>query len=362
MNIEKDLIDNALLRLDLYNRLLLLVSSDVKQYVDNQEKFDITTLERFTNTTSVRKMLKVSVMDNKFVPENPDYFDFTIKCLAEWMFKGPGRRLEKITSRTANTVDQMKKYILEAKSQYRILKNLESTETEDASEDNEGVCAAPPENLPLTSTAQSSELYKKVEAKGQIPSPAKKKKTRKLLFEENQFSYTVKGKANAKLLTEMQSIPIDKAPNISAIVFRVFLERIIRQFLANNDVRSIKISDSTREGKKKKVRLGDASFGDIIDYITKKEFDIIEDDDIKKALRTFKGNDASNPGSLCNLNNIVHYQGKIFSKSDIIELVDSLESTVDYFITNPSQVSVFAPQDDNTEFEGQVMAMNIDSV
>lgn len=348
LNIDRGLLDSALLRLNLYRRLLLLVSDDVKPNVEDQEKFDITTIERFTNNPTIRKLLRVSVKDNVFVPTDPSLFDFVIKCLTEWMFKGPGsNKLEKITSRTANTVDQMKKYVGEAKARYK--NNTGEEENADQKEPDDEPVGPIPNTGINPSYAVDTDPSSSTDSPN--PPPARKKQMRRMLIEENQFSYTVKGRANAKILKELQYIQIDKSPNVSAIVFRVFLERIIRQFLANHKVLSIEVFEA---GEKKKKKVGDVAFGAIIDYITTRQCRLIGDDGVKKALKAFKGNDAAKPNSLCNLNTIIHYQGKLYTKSDVRELVDSLESTIDYFTTNPEPMVVIAPQsDENDEKESE---------
>ena len=361
LKIGRDQIDSALLRLNLYNRLVPLVSMEVKQYVENQEKFDITTLERFTKNPSIRRMLKVTIQENVFIPEDSGYFDFMIKCLAEWMFKGPRGKLERITSRTANTADQMKKYILEARSLYKTIANHESSSSEDAPDENQK--PVPNHPNPISPSTAESEVKNSGEKDEGTLQPTRKRFVKKMLVEENQFSYTVKGIPNSKLLKELQNIQIDKTPNISVIVLRVFLERIIRQFIVNNNVKSIEVPDQTKRNGISKKKLWNAEFGEIIDYITTRECTLIDDEDVKKGLKAFKGRDASTSVALCNLNNIVHYHGKIYTKSEVYELRDSLATIIEYFTTNPETETVFAPKDDdNTEIEIEVMAMDTDSV
>lgn len=354
LNIDRELLDSALLRLNLYEKLLLLVPDDARPHVEDQEKFDITTIERFTNNAKIRKMLKVSVVDNELIPEDPPYFEFVIKSLTEWMFEGPGvHKLGKITSRTANTAEQMKKYIAEAKKRYKNFVSEEDSTDQNETDYDFDESASDTESDHTANTNHGSFTDSKKKKTSQ------KKRTQRTLVEERQFSYTVKGKANAKLLEELQYIQIDKSPNVSAIVFRVFLERIIRQFLANHKIKSIELSDS---GNKKKDKVQDVTFGQIIDYLTGNQCNLIDDDGVKKALKAFKGNDAAKPNSLCNLNTIVHYQGKTFSRSDVQELIDSLESTVAYFLTNPEPVVVMAPQDDESDNNPEFVNQERDSI
>ena len=287
--------------------------------VEDPEIFEITTLERIMNSSEVQAKLHFTISESKIETKNLDRFRAVLKFIVLWMFEAPGEKdYQKITSRTANTSVQIMRYINLA------IKKAKNTENDDEEintndiEKNDGVMnnCDPESDIKETKSEFSRRKVRKPASINDLPI---------------QFDKLVMGTGDVRLYDEMRSLKFSDSPITIAILIRVFFERAVRRFC---DLKKIKSFNKTENGENKNVKIGDATFKEILEYIEKNSEELSIDYEIRRSIGRFSVANYKELVSLSTLNNLVHYCGRVIGREKVIDLWTELAPVIEFFVTD----------------------------
>ena len=143
--------------------------------------------------------------------------------------------------------------------------------------------------------------------------------------------FTLEGATNLKYFySELKKMPVKSYPNSVAAALRAFLEKSILMYLKKKKIKKLSINE---DGVIEEKKLEDLSLGNIIDCITKKDVNIMEDDNIKKILRQFKT--SPDKVSLNALNSIMHNEEYSLKEEEVRKIWDKLEGVFREILTEP---------------------------
>lgn len=280
------------------------LGDDIKRKVEDTQTFPITVLERIYESPEMRKHLTLSDDLNKISCQQAQFKDAYAKITTD-VANG------KETSRTLNKADDIKRYIGDLKKSVKITKIKSST--------------------PIKSLFKGKGIAKRTALKSEAMTSPPKERSKSLpkgLFNATGVPFRIDGATSLrKFYIELRGLPVKTYPNTSAILMRVFVEKSCRHYLKRHKVKEIPIG-------KKRIKLADASFGELLDYLSKKSTTLISDDSIKKAIRTFKN--SSDFKSLSSLNTIVHNEEVTFTEEQVRNLWPNVEGLTKLLLSDES--------------------------
>lgn len=325
---EKDITD-SLLRLDIYERACSFSypSASIDRKVKDKLNFEITTLERLVNPSLSQKRFRYKIADGKLTVQDEALFNAFLRSVVIHMYE-PIEGLQRITSRSANKTEQIDKYLRAIRRE--ITTSVPTDETsdeqkgqhkEDNEEDFDKRTSAPIEK------GKEDEDQTKSDSAG-IPRRQPKRRT----VHTNELRFEYSSPANQRIYEELGRISVKDAPSCVTIAIRVLLERTIKSYLRRMKKRSVPVKI---DGNMKKVPIADAKFGDIIDWITQDDSDIVLDPEIRRTLKKFKRAENSNLLSLSMLNAVIHEQFQVIYKDGVFAIWDNLAPVMEYFMNRP---------------------------
>jgi hypothetical protein len=273
---------------------------DVKERVLDPQNFPISVLERLYDSTEMRKQLTLSD-DLSNIYCEPDQFKKAYSKIVSDIATGAQ------DTRSLNTSDDIREYA-------QRIRNFAGIENTGKSTTVESLSLHPHEQ------ARTAKHLRKGAGK-------KQRSTRqtKGLFNAGAIPFRLKGAASLKrFYDELRSLPVATYPNTSAILLRVFTDKACRHFLKRKGVKSIQVGSQS-------TKLSDVSFGEILDYLTQRSNRLIDDDNTKKAIRTFKA--GSSFKSLSSLNTIIHNEEVSFAEQQVRDLLPNLEGLMKIILT-----------------------------
>ena len=144
--------------------------------------------------------------------------------------------------------------------------------------------------------------------------------------------FSLKSSSNLqKHYTELRKLPVKSYPNSSAAMLRIFLDKSLRMYLKKQGVRKI---GKKEDGVNKNINLADASLGDIIDYLTLRDVNIIDDSNVKRSLKKFKS--SKDPSvSLSTLNSVIHNEEFSLTEPEVRHIWPNLEGLFRIILIEP---------------------------
>lgn len=281
-------------------RLALAVDlpPQVRELVSDPQRFPISTLERIYDNGDARKALTLSD-DLTTISSPPSEFKKALSQIVSDIATGTE------DSRTLDTANDIRDYTRKV--------------VESAGLKGTGTPVKVDEILPqhqpsFTITPKTS------------PKSTRSTRQSKGLFGATEMPFRLKGATSLRhLYDELRVLPVKTYPNTASILFRVFLDKSARHFLKRKCVKTINVG---RQEKK----LGDVSFGEILDFLCEKPNPLIADDNIKKAVRTFKS--SSSFKSLSSLNSIVHNEELSFTETQARDLFPNIEGLLKILLSD----------------------------
>jgi len=299
LNLPAANIQNFLRMSDMYHLAASMdLPQDVQDKVLDPQNFPISVLERLYDSPEMRKQLTLSD-DLSTISCEPDQFKKAYSKIVTDI------ATHEQDTRKLNTGDDIRKYAQSVKD-YAGIKDTGKP--------------IPLESLilqPLEQKRPAEHLRKN----------AAKRSTRRTrgLFSASAIPFKLEGAASLKLFhTELKGLPVATYPNASAILLRVFADKACRHFLKRKGIQTIPVGQQNR-------KLADASFGELLDYLAQKSNPLISDDNIKKAIRTFKS--GSSFKSLSSLNTIIHNEEVSFTEQQVRDLLPNLEGLLKILLT-----------------------------
>lgn len=325
---EKEMTD-SLLRLSVYERACSFSypNASIEERVKDKLNFEITTLERLINPVISQKRFKYKIENGKLIIKDEGLFNAFLRSVVIHMHEKI-EKLPRITSRSANKIEQIDKYLHAIKREITEIAEIASDDRR-ASNSEEFLTSESSESGNLggagnLSISEGPDI--------EIAKSATRRVPKRRTVHNNDFSYEYSSAANQRIYDELGRIPVKDAPSCVTIAIRVLLERTIKAYLRCMKKRSVPISIN---GKEQKIPIKDAKFGDILDWITKDEADIILDPEIRRALKKFKQADYSNLLSLSTLNAVIHEQFQVIYKDSVFAIWDTLSPIFEYFMHTP---------------------------
>lgn len=290
LNITQSTVQGFLRTSNIYRHALALdLLPEIKALVSDPQKFPISTLERVYDSSEARKVLTLSD-DLTTISCPPSEFKRALSQVVADIASGAK------DSRSLDTGNQIREYVTKVAE----VIGLRNTGTQIKVE------TILPQHQPSLSPPTRPTIK-----------PTRPARQPKGLFGSNDVPFKLKGAASLhRLYDELRTIPVKTYPNTTAIIFRVFLDKATRHFLKRKGVKTINIGKRTE-------KIADVSFGEILDYLCERSNQLIGDDNIKKAVRTFKS--SSSFKSLSILNSIIHNEELSFSESHARELFPNVE-------------------------------------
>lgn len=278
---------------------------DVTDFLRNKEKFPFTTVERLYNNPNVRKTLGISD-DLKKISDLKRFKELYKDILTDIARKKEdSRSLDKDTDREDYVKELSEKLAPSEGTTKPITVAQVLKQTEDKREEFE-------------QKEREPRSRSKKEPKGIIPSG---------------FAFRLdQGASVRKLCDELKKLPVKDYPNTSAASLRVLLEKSLRLFLKMKGVKSIPAPIIPRN-KNDEVNLSDAQLGPMLEYVANRNVMIIDDNNLKKALRKFKM--SNGPSSLFTLNNIIHNEELYLNEKEVRDLWPSLERLFIIMLSQP---------------------------
>ncbi len=281
-------------------------SKDIQKKVEDKQNFPATTLERAFNSTTMRNFLGVS-FDNKINivgNKNKEEFKKAYKKIVTDIIN------KKMNSRIINSKRNIKEYI-EKNEQVRPKSDGKFHYEDFVKEPIEEKVTIVKKNIKRTSP----------KTKGIIPPGL-------------PFKLETAGHLK-KFYDELRTLTVRKYSNSVAVMLRVFLDKTLRMYLKKIGIKKIDIKEK-REIKSKK--LDEVQLGDIIDYLIKRKVSIIDDNDVKRALKKFKyPTKATSSKSLAGLNNNIHSPYCSLREDEVRDIWPNLEGLFRIILQEPKR-------------------------
>jgi hypothetical protein len=282
----------------------LELPEDVADSLRNKEKFPFTTVERLYNYPQIRKVLGISD-DLKEISDRRRF-----ETLYENILTDIARKKE--DSRSLDKDTDRERYAKELGD--KLVPSKETPRPTTVAE-------------MLEQTEKRREEFGKKETE---PRGRSRRESRGII--PSSFAFRLdQGASVKKLCDELKKMPVKDYPNASAASFRVLLEKSLRLFLKMNRVRTIPAPAIPRRNNE--VHLSDAQLGPMLEYVARNDITLIDDRNLKKALRNFK----SSPDfpSLSMLNSIIHNEELCLSAAQTRNLWPSLERLFIIMLSQP---------------------------
>jgi hypothetical protein len=273
-------------------RLALAVElpSNIRELVLDPQKFPISTLERVYDIADARKTLTLSD-DLATISCSPSDFKKAFSQIVSDVATGAQ------DSRTLDTANDIRDYTRKV--------------AESAGIKETGVQVKIDTIFPQHQPSSLSLITKTT------PKTTRSTRQSKSLFGASDIPFKLKGASSLRrFYDELRVLPVKAYPNTSAILFRVFVDKAARHYLKRKGVKTIAVGRQTK-------KLADVTFGEILDFLSEKSNPLISDDNIKKAVRTFKS--SSSFKSLSILNSIVHNEELSFTEPQARDLFPNVE-------------------------------------
>lgn len=323
---EKEMTD-SLLRLSIYERVCSFSypNTSIEEKVKDKLSFEITTLERLVNPASSQRRFKYKIENGRLLIKDEHLFNAFLRSVVIHMYVKI-ENLPRITSRSANKIEQIEKYL-------QAIKREVSDVAISSQEADDNVVSAIEGIGFKEGFVSSGNSHPMSEASGSeiISLPLKRLPKRKTVH-NNEFSFEYNSAANKRIYDELGRISVSDAPSCVTIAIRVLLERTIKSYLRCMKKRNMPL---VSDGKMQRIPIKDAKFGDILDWITRDDSDIILDSEVRKALKKFKQADNSNLLSLSTLNAVIHEQFQVIYKDGVFAIWDTLSPIFEYFMHSP---------------------------
>jgi transposase-like protein len=281
-------------------RLALAVdlSPEVRELVSDPQRFPISTLERVYDNGDSRKALTITD-DLSTISCPPSEFKKALSHIVSDIASGIH------DSRTLDTANDIRDYTR---------KVAESVGIRDTGIPVK-VDAILPQHQPTFPITPKT-----------TPKPTRSSRQSKGLFGGTDMPFKLKGAMSLRrLYDELRVLPVKTYPNTAAILFRVFLDKAARHFLKRKGVRAVSVGRQTK-------KLADVTFGEILDFVCEKSNQLIADDNVKKAVRTFKS--SSSFKSLSTLNSIVHNEELSFTETQARDLFPNVEGLLKILLSD----------------------------
>lgn len=278
------------------------LSTKAKQIVLDKQNFPASVLERVYDSPSMKSFLKIDFNEKGEVRGNTskESFQNAFKIIIEDIAD------ESINTRILNKEEDFRNYI---------------KKINDAEPKAEG-------------SFKQEDFIAKTAAKKKTLSPKNKIVITRTTKSSNSIissgvPFSLKGASNLKKhYDELRSLSVRDYPNTSGIMLRAFIDKSLRFFLKKNKVKSLPISNN---GVIKNTKIDDVSLGDMLDYLIKKEIELLEDN-IKKVVRQFKN--ANDKSSLSALNSLAHNEVYSLNEKEVKDIGLKLESLIKITLVN----------------------------
>lgn len=290
LSITQSTVQGFLRTSNIYRHALAVdLPPETKGLVSDPQKFPITTLERVYDNAEARRALTLSD-DLTTISCPPTEFKRALSQIVADIANGVQ------DSRSLDTGSEIRDYVTNVAKTF----GLRNTGTEVKIET---ILPQHQPSLPPPSR--------------QTPKTTRPTRQPKGLFGSTDVPFRLKGAASLRrLYDELRAMPVRTYPNTTAILFRVFLDKAARHFLKRKGIKTISIG-------RRPEKLADVSFGEILDFMAERSNQLIADDNIKKAVRTFKS--SSSFKSLSTLNSIIHNEELSFTENQARELFPNVE-------------------------------------
>ena len=325
---EKEMTD-SLLRLDIYEKACSFSypSSSIDRKVKDKLSFEITTLERLVNPSISQKRFKYRISNGKLTVLDEALFNAFLRSVVIHMYE-PIEGLQRITSRSANKTEQIDKYLRAIRHEI-----ITAASRDETSDEQEGQPADNDDNYSDKNISEPVEIATgEGESNRIVPSGSSRRQPKRRTVHSNELRFEYSSPANQRIYDELGRLSVKDAPSCATIAIRVLLERTIKSYLRRMKKRTVPV---TTDGNKKKVPIADATFGDIIDWITQDDSDIVLDPEIRRSLKKFKRAENSNILSLSMLNAVIHEQFQVIYKDSVFAIWDNLAPILEYFMNRP---------------------------
>jgi len=262
---------------------------EVKNLVQDPQNFPMSTLERIYNSPEARKSLTFS--DDLSVISCPpsDFKKAFAKIVSDIA-------INEQNSRTLDKASDIGSYVKSVAEAFGIKIT-----------DNQ---------IPIDSIFAKHQPPVQSSKKSTTRKPSSTRRS-KGLFGSSDIPFKLKGASSLRhFYDELKTLPVKTYPNTSAILFRVFIDKASRHFLKRKGIKTISIGKRTE-------KIADVTFGEILDFLTEKSNTLISDNNIKRAIKTFKS--GSSFKSLSSLNSIVHNEELSFTETQARELFPNIE-------------------------------------
>ena len=318
-------INDAYIRLSIFDYAVKAVKgTSISSKVEDAESFEITTLERLVLAKDTPRKLHFEIADDSIKPADEDRFLAVLKLLVQWMYKAPeGGGRGKITSRSANSAEQIQEYInLAIKTAKEQSASIEppvdqAKNDRSATENNE-----PPRVLSSNPTPGNNDDV--------IPVTPKRKITTIKVVRDRPIDVDKEwlGNANASLLGEIYSLSFKTTPTMIVAGTRMLLERAIKRWFIKRGMRKIEIREN---GKQKKKEVEGLELKQILDYLIQYgEENLGIPHETKKAIDRLSNSNQKETVSLSTLNNIMH-AGRLIPQISAKEIWEEVSSLIEYF-------------------------------
>ena len=264
--------------------------SHVRELVSDPQKFPITNLERIYDNWEARKILTLSD-DLETVSCSPSAFRKALNRMVSDIATG-----EK-DSRSLDNAGNIREYAKQIAEDAQIKEIDDKIKIETIFPQHQVYPYPLPQKPHLKATRSTRQ------SKG--------------LFGLNDIPFRLTGASSLRrLYDELRGLPVKSYPNTSAILLRVFTDKAVRHFLKRKGQKSISVGRQTK-------KLVDATFGEILDFLCEKSNPLLGDENVKKAVRSFKSSPSFR--SLSTLNSIIHSEELSFSEPQARDLFPNLE-------------------------------------
>lgn len=276
---------------------------EIQQKVEDKQKFPASVLERIYDSSTMKDFLGISFdgKGNLKGRKNKESFEKAYKKIITDIVE------EIVDTRTLNKEDDVKIY---AKSidKFKPKKSGQFAYSDFIISKEDAEVDGSPSKKPRKTTRQAA---------GIIPTG---------------LPFSLKSSSNLqKHFTELRKLPVKVYPNSSAAMLRIFLDKSLRMYLKKSGVKKI---EKKEKRVNKNIKLADATLGEIIDYLTSRKVNIIDDSNVKKSLKKFK-NSRDSSISLSALNSIAHNEEFSLTETEVRHIWPNLEGLFKIILTEP---------------------------
>lgn len=280
-------------------------NNDIKEKVEDKQKFPASVLERVYDSSTMKDFLGISFDSKGDIKGKKDKeaFEKAYKKIVTDIVE------EDVDTRTLNTEADFKRYTEQIGS-VKPTEKGEFTYKDFVKEDEDKDVLETPTRQAKRTTRQTA---------GIIPTG---------------LPFSLKSASSLqKNYNELKKLPVKSYPNTTAAMLRIFLDKSLRMYLKKQEVKKI---IKKEDGIEAKIKLADASLGNIIDYLTAKDENIIDDVNVKKALRKFKS--SSDPSmSLSALNSVIHNEEFSLTETEVRDIWPNLEGLFRIILNEPPE-------------------------